>query len=181
MQPSSPRKAHIGARTAANARTRRARSGPLRATSFGMPEVLTKYPEVVLQVLKSQGAQCGPANKPKILTRCPPERFCSLSGGELCVYGTSEISQMTQLFERDAGRGFDVEQRQSEVDQLNGQLEAAQWNLDKTIVRAPAVRRDRPSVRGGRSSGRSSRAACSSRRRRSRSFSQAIGSPLHEL
>ena len=45
---------------------------------------------------------------------------------------------MTQLFERDSGRGFDVEQRQSEVDQLKGQLEAAQWNLDKTTVRAPA-------------------------------------------
>ena len=45
---------------------------------------------------------------------------------------------MTQLFERDSGRGFDVEQRQSEVDQLKAQLEAAQWNLDKTIVRAPA-------------------------------------------
>lgn len=48
------------------------------------------------------------------------------------------LAQMTQLFERDAGRGFDVEQRQSEVDQLKGQLEGAQWNLDKTTVRAPA-------------------------------------------
>jgi multidrug resistance efflux pump len=45
---------------------------------------------------------------------------------------------MTQLFERDSGRGFDVEQRQSEVDRLSGQLEGAQWNLDKTTVRAPA-------------------------------------------
>ena len=45
---------------------------------------------------------------------------------------------MTQLFKRDSGRGFDVEQRQSEVDQLSGQLEGAQWNLDKTVVRAPA-------------------------------------------
>ena len=45
---------------------------------------------------------------------------------------------MTQLFERDSGRGFDVEQRQSEVDQLKAQLEGAQWNLDKTTVRAPA-------------------------------------------
>jgi RND family efflux transporter MFP subunit len=50
----------------------------------------------------------------------------------------TRLGQMTQLFERDAGRGFDVEQRQSEVDQLGGQLEAAQWNLDKTVVRAPA-------------------------------------------
>jgi RND family efflux transporter MFP subunit len=50
---------------------------------------------------------------------------------------STRLAQMTQLFERDSGRGFDVEQRQSEVDQLKGQLEAAQWNLDKTTVRAP--------------------------------------------
>jgi multidrug resistance efflux pump len=50
---------------------------------------------------------------------------------------STRLGQMTQLFERDSGRGFDVEQRQSEVDQLKGQLEGAQWNLDKTTVRAP--------------------------------------------
>ncbi|MBR1122219.1 HlyD family secretion protein [Bradyrhizobium lablabi] len=50
---------------------------------------------------------------------------------------STRLAQMTQLYERDSGRGFDVEQRQSEVDQLKGQLEAAQWNLDKTVVRAP--------------------------------------------
>jgi RND family efflux transporter MFP subunit len=50
----------------------------------------------------------------------------------------TRLAQMTQLFERESGRGFDVEQRQSEVDQLSGQLEGAQWNLEKTIVRAPA-------------------------------------------
>ena len=38
----------------------------------------------------------------------------------------TRLAQMTQLFEWDSGRGFDVEQRQSEVDQLKGQLEAAQ-------------------------------------------------------
>jgi len=47
------------------------------------------------------------------------------------------LAQMTQLFERDSGRAFDVQQRQSEVDQLKAQLESAQWNLDKTTVRAP--------------------------------------------
>src|SRR5258707_1530061 len=51
---------------------------------------------------------------------------------------TTRLAQMTQLFERDSGRGFDVEQRQSEVDQLKAQLEGAKWNLDKTTVRAPA-------------------------------------------
>jgi RND family efflux transporter MFP subunit len=48
------------------------------------------------------------------------------------------LSQMTTLFERDAGRGFDVQQRQSEVDQLKAQLDGARWNLDKTVVRAPS-------------------------------------------
>jgi RND family efflux transporter MFP subunit len=51
---------------------------------------------------------------------------------------STRLSQMTQLYEREAGRAFDVEQRQSEVDQLRAQLDGAQWNLDKTIVRAPA-------------------------------------------
>ncbi|SIO65184.1 RND family efflux transporter, MFP subunit [Bradyrhizobium erythrophlei] len=48
------------------------------------------------------------------------------------------LSQMTQLFERDAGRAFDVQQRQSESDQLRAQLDNARWNLDKTVVRAPS-------------------------------------------
>ncbi|CAH1661379.1 HlyD family secretion protein [Chelatococcus asaccharovorans] len=51
---------------------------------------------------------------------------------------TIRLGQMTTLHERDAGRAFDVEQRQSEVDQLTAQLENARWNLDKTVVRAPA-------------------------------------------
>ncbi|EAQ33761.1 hypothetical protein NB311A_08834 [Nitrobacter sp. Nb-311A] len=51
---------------------------------------------------------------------------------------STRLSQMTTLYEREAGRRFDVEQRQSEVDQLKGQLQAAQWNLEKTIVRAPS-------------------------------------------
>jgi multidrug resistance efflux pump len=38
----------------------------------------------------------------------------------------------------DSGRAFDVEQRQAEVDQLAAQLAGAKWNLEKTVVRAPA-------------------------------------------
>lgn len=48
------------------------------------------------------------------------------------------LSQMTQLQQGPAGRAFDVEERQANVDQLKGQLAGAQWNLDKTVVRAPA-------------------------------------------
>lgn len=46
--------------------------------------------------------------------------------------------QMGQLQAHDAGRLFDVQQRESEVAQLKAQLSGAQWNLDKTVVRAPA-------------------------------------------
>lgn len=62
-----------------------------------MPEILTKHPDVVFQVLESQGARCGDGIKPKILTRCPTEKFCTLSGGEFCVFGAQEIDRMTQL------------------------------------------------------------------------------------
>ena len=49
------------------------------------------------------------------------------------------LAQMTQLQSTGAGRSFDVEQRQAEVDQLKAQLEGARWNLEKTVVRAPAA------------------------------------------
>jgi multidrug resistance efflux pump len=45
---------------------------------------------------------------------------------------------MTQLQTTGTGRAFDVEQRQAEVDQLRAQVMGAKWNLDKTVVRAPA-------------------------------------------
>jgi RND family efflux transporter MFP subunit len=50
---------------------------------------------------------------------------------------TQRLAQMTQLQTAGTGRGFDVEQRQAEVDQLKAQLAGAKWNLDKTVVRAP--------------------------------------------
>jgi multidrug resistance efflux pump len=48
------------------------------------------------------------------------------------------LEQFSQLQRGDVGRAFDVQQRQAEVDQLRAQLTAAKWNLDKTVVRAPA-------------------------------------------
>ena len=48
------------------------------------------------------------------------------------------LSQMEQLERTPAGRPFDVRQRQASVDQLKAQIEGAKWNLEKTVVRAPA-------------------------------------------
>ena len=47
-------------------------------------------------------------------------------------------SQFSELQRHDSGRAFDVQQREADVEQLRAQLEGAKWNLDKTIVRAPA-------------------------------------------
>jgi RND family efflux transporter MFP subunit len=48
------------------------------------------------------------------------------------------LEQMEKLATAGSGRAFDVEQRQVEVDELKAKLDGAQWNLDKTVVRAPA-------------------------------------------
>jgi hypothetical protein len=62
-----------------------------------MPEQISKYPDVTLEVLKDAGAVCGKGAPQKILTKCPAERFCSLKTGEICVYGINEIPKMTQI------------------------------------------------------------------------------------
>jgi multidrug resistance efflux pump len=48
------------------------------------------------------------------------------------------LSQMTQLQLSDAGRAFDVQQRQADVDKLKGQLLGAKYNLEQTVVLAPS-------------------------------------------
>lgn len=62
-----------------------------------MPEILTKYPESALYVLKSAGAKCGVGIKPDILTQCPTDHFCALPHGEICVYGINEINKLMQI------------------------------------------------------------------------------------
>ena len=62
-----------------------------------MPELLTKHPEIALQVLKSADIQCGKGKPQKILTTCPQNQFCSLPGGELCIYGTNDLPAMKQI------------------------------------------------------------------------------------
>jgi len=48
------------------------------------------------------------------------------------------LSQMKELQASSSGRGFDVEQRQAEADQLGAQLDKAQYDLEQTTIRAPA-------------------------------------------
>lgn len=62
-----------------------------------MPEIVTKHPEIVLSVLKEANIKCGSGEQPKILKTCPADKFCTSPGGELCVYGIKDVSQMTQI------------------------------------------------------------------------------------
>ena len=52
-----------------------------------MPEILTKHPDIVLNLLTDLGAECGSGPK-DILKDCPIKNFCKLPTGELCVLGT---------------------------------------------------------------------------------------------
>src|SRR5580698_9808652 len=97
-------------------------------------------PDVAGEVIEVPVTANAPLKSGDVLFRIDPTPYAAqvkAIEAQLKLSAT-RLAQMTQLFERDSGRGFDVEQRQSEVDQLSGQLEGAQWNLDKTIVRAPA-------------------------------------------
>jgi hypothetical protein len=62
-----------------------------------MPEQISKYPDVTLQVLRESGAVCGQGAPQNILKQCPRDRFCSLRTGEICVYGINDIPKMTQV------------------------------------------------------------------------------------
>lgn len=66
-----------------------------------MPELITKHPDIVLQVLGGAGARCGVGELQRILKQCPPARFCATPRGELCVYGIEEIPNMTQITQAD--------------------------------------------------------------------------------
>ncbi|MDX1631574.1 MAG: hypothetical protein R3234_06925 [Thermoanaerobaculia bacterium] len=59
-----------------------------------MPELITEHPGVLRHKLEAAGAECGEEAEPRVLVDCPPERFCSLPEGEVCIYGIEEISDM---------------------------------------------------------------------------------------
>jgi hypothetical protein len=62
-----------------------------------MPEIVSKHPDIVIQLLKNNGAKCNVGATQTILKNCPKEQFCALNNGEICVYGINDVKQMTQL------------------------------------------------------------------------------------
>ena len=110
-------------------------------------------PDVAGEVIEVPVAANTPLKAGDVLFRIDPVPFESQVKAIAAQLKLAEtrLAQMTQLFERDSGRGFDVEQRQAEVDQLKAQLEGAQWNLDKTDGAGAGRRlRDQPRAAQGR-------------------------------
>ncbi len=107
-------------------------SGPVLLGRHSVPIV----PDVAGEVIEIVAEPNKPLKANDVLFRIDPTPYeaqvkaleAQLSLAEL------RLSQMTQLQRSDAGRGFDVQQRESEVKQLQAQLEGARWNLDKTTV-----------------------------------------------
>ncbi|PJE13569.1 hypothetical protein [Legionella sp.] len=62
-----------------------------------MPELITKHPDMVFKLLKDANIYCGTGAPQAILKSCPKGQFCSLPSGEFCIYGTNQVSEMTQI------------------------------------------------------------------------------------
>jgi len=97
-------------------------------------------PDVAGEVIEVPVVANSPLKTGDILFRIDPAPFEAQARALEAQLKFQELrlSQMTRLQSTGTGRSFDVEQRQAEVDQLRAQLEGAKWNLDKTVVRAPA-------------------------------------------
>lgn len=97
-------------------------------------------PSVAGEVIEVPVAANKPLKQGEVLFRIDPTTYqAQVHAIEAQLkFAELRLSQYTQLQRADSGRAFDVQQRESEVDQLKAQLEGAKWNLDKTTVRAPA-------------------------------------------
>jgi RND family efflux transporter MFP subunit len=97
-------------------------------------------PDVAGEVLEVPVEPNQPLRAGDVLFRIDPRPFDAQVRAITAQLELQEtrLEQMTKLQSTGTGRGFDVEQRQAEVDQLKAQLDGAKWNLEKTVVRAPA-------------------------------------------
>jgi RND family efflux transporter MFP subunit len=97
-------------------------------------------PSVAGEVIEVPVAANTPLKQGDVLFRIDPTTYqAQVDAIEAQLkFAELRLGQYTQLQRADSGRAFDVQQRESEVNQLKAQFDGAKWNLDKTTVRAPA-------------------------------------------
>lgn len=111
-------------------------SGPAMVIRYSVPIV----PDVAGEVVEVTVEANKPVKAGDVLFRIDPVPFKSQVDALAAQLKLEELrlSQMTELARTPAGRAFDVQQHQAGVEQLKAQIVGAQWNLDKTVQRAPA-------------------------------------------
>ncbi|GGC79301.1 HlyD family secretion protein [Chelatococcus reniformis] len=97
-------------------------------------------PDVAGEVAEVPVAPNQPLKAGDVLFKIDPTPFRAQLDALQAQFALADtrLKQMEQLQRTAAGRAFDVEERQAQVKQLEAQIEGAKWNLDKTVVRAPA-------------------------------------------
>jgi multidrug resistance efflux pump len=97
-------------------------------------------PDVAGQVIDVPVEPNAPLKADDVLFRIDPIPFQAQVDALEAQLKFAELrfGQMSDLASKQAGRVFDVEQREAEVKQLRAQLAGARWNLEKTVVRAPS-------------------------------------------
>ena len=110
--------------------------GPVIVGRYSVPIV----PDVSGEVIEVPVQANVPLKAGDVLFKIDPTLFQAQVSAIEAQLRLAELRlvQMRDLASKQASPEFNVEQRQSEVDQLKAQLQGAQWNLDKTVVRAPA-------------------------------------------
>ena len=112
-------------------------SGPVLVVRHSVQIV----PNVAGEVIEVPMTPNMPLKANDVLFRIDPD---AVSGASRCARRAAQVFRTTfRADERtgragEAGRVFDVQQRDAEVKQLKAQLASAQWNLEQTVVRAPA-------------------------------------------
>ncbi|WP_431266920.1 HlyD family secretion protein [Dankookia sp. P2] len=97
-------------------------------------------PSVAGEVVEVPVASNAPVRAGDTLFRIDPAPYevqVRAIGAQLRL-AEQRLAEMSELRRSGTGRAFDVEQREAEVAQLRAQLDGAQWDLGKTVVRAPA-------------------------------------------
>lgn len=112
---------------------------PSGATLLGRQSVAI-VPDVAGEVIDVPAHPNVPLKAGDVLFRIDPTPYEAQLKALQAQVALAELrlTQMQHLQRADTGRAFDVQQRDAEVKQLRAQQDAAQWNLDKTVVRAPA-------------------------------------------
>jgi multidrug resistance efflux pump len=97
-------------------------------------------PSVAGEVLDVPVAANTPLKAGDVLLRIDPAVYDAQVRGIEAQLKLAEMrfAQYSELQSKDVGRAFDVQQHEAQRDQLRAELDAANWNLDKTTVRAPA-------------------------------------------